>query len=304
MIMKKPSIVQMQTLLEILSSVISVGVLVFSLLALNAVVWVDAKFATYFALSFMFLALSKIPLIFKGQFHDKSLIAFIKNILFFVTYTIFVILIFCFPNNYTFYCIICSLYFLTVTINRVCRCFEHKSVPSYIYNSIIALFGLLIGVSTLSLLGQPEEYILSMMLMCILVIMILSLVDILVFSFSRMKLRGIMKIMRRTYAFEILYGLVVLIIASSFYFSIMEEGIPSFADGLWYSFAVVTTIGFGDFTVTSVVGRILSVLLGIYGLVVVAVITSVIVNFYNESKDKKKDIDSKEDKPEEEKDKE
>ena len=53
----------------------------------------------------------------------------------------------------------------------------------------------------------------------------------------------------------------------------------------------MTTIGFGDFAATSLIGRILTVFLGIYGLIVVAVITSIIVNFYNETAGKK---DSKE----------
>ena len=65
-----------------------------------------------------------------------------------------------------------------------------------------------------------------------------------------------------------------------------EPAIETFGDGLWYSFSVVTTIGFGDKVVVSTISRILSVILGIYGLLVVAVITSIIVNFYNETKDK------------------
>ncbi len=46
----------------------------------------------------------------------------------------------------------------------------------------------------------------------------------------------------------------------------------------------MTTIGFGDITATTGIGRLLSVILGIYGIIVVALITSVIVNFYNEVK--------------------
>ena len=129
--------------------------------------------------------------------------------------------------------------------------------------------------------------------------MIVALMETLAFAFSSMRLKGIIKIMKKTYAFEVLYGLAVLIIASSFFFSIMEEGIPSFGDGLWYSFAIVTTIGLGDYTVTSLVSRLLSVVLGLYGLVVVAVITSIIVNFYIDSKDKKDDKTIEEDKKDE-----
>ena len=59
----------------------------------------------------------------------------------------------------------------------------------------------------------------------------------------------------------------------------------TYGDALWYCFAVVTTIGFGDFSAIRPLTRILSVILGIYGIIVVALITSIIVNFYNEVKD-------------------
>ena len=39
-----------------------------------------------------------------------------------------------------------------------------------------------------------------------------------------------------------------------------------------------------DLAVTSAIGRIITVILGIYGIIVVALITSIIVNFYGEMK--------------------
>ena len=50
----------------------------------------------------------------------------------------------------------------------------------------------------------------------------------------------------------------------------------------------MTTIGFGDVAATSIEGRIISVILGCYGIVVVALVTSIIVNFYGEMKKEKK----------------
>jgi hypothetical protein len=92
------------------------------------------------------------------------------------------------------------------------------------------------------------------------------------------------KIVRKTYAAEILFGMLLLIIAFSIVFPQLEPGIPSFEDALWFCFAIVTTIGFGDFTAVTVPGRAISVVLGLYGIIVVALITSIIVNFYNETK--------------------
>ena len=82
--------------------------------------------------------------------------------------------------------------------------------------------------------------------------------------------------------YEIILTLLILVVLCSVYFTEVEPNITSYVDSLWYSFSVITTIGFGDVSVTTTFGRILSVILGISGIVVVAVFTSIIVNFYNE----------------------
>ena len=103
-------------------------------------------------------------------------------------------------------------------------------------------------------------------------------------AFSRIKLDVLRKIVRKTYAAEILFGMLMLIVAFSIVLPQFETGIPSFEDALWYCFAIVTTIGFGDFTAATLPGRAISVVLGLYGIIVVALVTSIIVNFYNETK--------------------
>jgi len=103
-------------------------------------------------------------------------------------------------------------------------------------------------------------------------------------TFSRIKMDVLRKIVRKTYAAEILFGMLLLIVAFSIVLPQFDPGIPSFADALWYCFAIVTTIGFGDFTAATLPGRAVSVVLGLYGIIVVALITSIIVNFYNETK--------------------
>ena len=109
-----------------------------------------------------------------------------------------------------------------------------------------------------------------------------SLFAILGVVFFRLRLDVLRKIVRKTYASEIILGLLLLMCAFSYVLSSVEPAMPSFLDSMWYCFAIVTTIGFGDVTAVTPLGRVLSVVLGVYGIVVVALITSIIVNFYGE----------------------
>ena len=114
-------------------------------------------------------------------------------------------------------------------------------------------------------------------------ISIVAFAEALVITLSNLKLNTFFSVILRTFALEILLGLIALIVGASLILMHIEPGMASFPDALWYCFAVVTTIGFGDFAAVTPAGRIITVILGIYGIVVVAVITSIIVNFYNET---------------------
>lgn len=117
-------------------------------------------------------------------------------------------------------------------------------------------------------------------------IAIVSLIEVAIAAFSQLKVRVLFKIVLKTYSLEVIFGLITLMVAFSLVFMVYEPSMETFGDALWYSFAVVTTIGFGDYAATTLIGRILTVVLGVYGLVVVAIITSIIVNFYNETSGK------------------
>ena len=94
------------------------------------------------------------------------------------------------------------------------------------------------------------------------------------------------RVIVKTYAAEILAGLMIAVVGASILLPLFEPGIETFGDGLWYSFMLVTTIGFGDMTAVTPAGRLISVAVGIYGIVAVALITSILVSIYNESKEK------------------
>ena len=108
---------------------------------------------------------------------------------------------------------------------------------------------------------------------------------------EQFKLDKIIIKVRRELVLTIIMGLLVLVTLCSVYFLLIEPEMTSFVDALWYCFSLVTTIGFGDVSVDTTFGRILSVILGLYGLIVVALATSIIVTIYNDIK--KKDDDEK-----------
>lgn len=61
-----------------------------------------------------------------------------------------------------------------------------------------------------------------------------------------------------------------------------DPTINSYFDSLWYCCATISTAGYGDYVAVNIVSRIATVLLMIYSVVVIAVVTGVIVNYYNQ----------------------
>ena len=185
------------------------------------------------------------------------------------------------------------VYYGSLVANRIfsiSRTKKHR-VISLIWNILsIIVYVVLLLLVDFALPTSPEltEYAVLMVLLVFLALPIVlqSLGHIIALSFFRLKLDVLKKIIQKTYAAEILFGMFMLIIAFSFILQLFDPAISklSYGDALWYCFAIVTTIGFGDITATSLVGRLLSVILGIYGIIVVALITSIIVNFYSEIK--------------------
>lgn len=64
--------------------------------------------------------------------------------------------------------------------------------------------------------------------------------------------------------------------------SLIEPGHLTYFDTIWFCFSAVTTIGFGDIAVTLTISKILTILLAIYGIVLVAVFTGTIANVFSE----------------------
>lgn len=57
----------------------------------------------------------------------------------------------------------------------------------------------------------------------------------------------------------------------------------TFFDGIWFSFQVVSTIGFGDITTTHFVARIIAMILSVISIFYLAILTGVVVSYFNQA---------------------
>ena len=276
-------------ILIIIGSVISTLVLLFSILATIKVTEGDLVGASSFLFTiFIILGLSRLVTLVR----ERTKIALIRFIVLFVFNIILGVLVFLGNYNQYLYSLVGGLFCLSIIVSRVFKIIQNHTIRSIILNSIIILFAALLSIGLFMPLDEGLAT-LPIIIVCV-IVTATAIIEVLSNAFSQLKFKTLFKIIFRTFALEVLLGLLTMIVASALIFSTFEESIPSFGDGLWYAFAVVTTIGFGDYAATTVLGRVVTVLLGIYGIIVVAVITSIIVNFYNETAGKRDSQELKE----------
>ncbi|MBQ8828169.1 MAG: two pore domain potassium channel family protein [Clostridia bacterium] len=97
------------------------------------------------------------------------------------------------------------------------------------------------------------------------------------------KLRILKSVLKYTHADKIVIGFAVFVFISALIIMLFEPGINTYSDALWYCYAVITTIGFGDIIAVTFASRIISLLLSIYSIVVIAIATGVVVSYYNKT---------------------
>lgn len=83
-------------------------------------------------------------------------------------------------------------------------------------------------------------------------------------------------LMPMTAGFAALFILCAVIVAA------VEQSFTGIADAAWYLFTVVTTIGFGDYTCSTVIGRLATVALSTYSIFFIALLTAAVVSYCSE----------------------
>lgn len=90
------------------------------------------------------------------------------------------------------------------------------------------------------------------------------------------------RVFRETGADTLIGAYLGFVLVCALIFWIVEPGVSTYWDALWYCFTVASTVGFGDIVVSLRVSRILSVVLSLYSAVTLAIFTGVFVNYFNQ----------------------
>lgn len=96
------------------------------------------------------------------------------------------------------------------------------------------------------------------------------------------KMRLFWSIVKRCQGEKIAIGFVASIFVAALIILLREPGIQTYGNALWYTFVASTTIGFGDIVVTTLVGKLITVYLILYEMLVVAMLSGVVVSHYIE----------------------
>lgn len=96
------------------------------------------------------------------------------------------------------------------------------------------------------------------------------------------RLRILKQVLKRTKADRILAVFVVFFLCAALIICMVEPGIANYRESLWYCYSVFSTVGFGDEVAVTMIGRTVSVLITLMSILVIALVTGVIVAFYND----------------------
>ena len=101
--------------------------------------------------------------------------------------------------------------------------------------------------------------------------------------------------LKKTYLDKVIIIAIVFIVAVTILVWLVDSNIADFKTAIWYTFASMTSTGYGDVVPTSTSGRIIGIVAMVGGIIIFSMITAIISSAYVSrlNRDKRKDLESK-----------
>ena len=89
-------------------------------------------------------------------------------------------------------------------------------------------------------------------------------------------------LLNHTGTIKVFFAYVIVLCIGAVLTWIFEPQVQSLWDGFWFCFVASTTIGFGDITAVTVIGRLVVIFVTLCGIPTVAMVPGVVVAYYTE----------------------
>ena len=98
-------------------------------------------------------------------------------------------------------------------------------------------------------------------------------------KFRRLKL--LKDVLKKTHTYKIVIAFLAFFFLIALIIYIDDPSIHTYRQSVYYCFMIASSVGNGDVIVSTQLARILTMLLSIYSLFALAIITGVVVSYYN-----------------------
>ena len=95
------------------------------------------------------------------------------------------------------------------------------------------------------------------------------------------KLRLLKGVLRKTHTYKIVIAFLVVFFLIALIIWLNDPAIHTYRQSVYYCFMIASSVGNGDVIVSTTLARILTMVLSIYSLFAIAIVTGVVVSYYN-----------------------
>lgn len=95
------------------------------------------------------------------------------------------------------------------------------------------------------------------------------------------KLKLLRGVLRKTHTYKIVVAFLVFFFLIALIIWLNDPAIHTYRQSVYYCFMIASSVGNGDVMVSTTLARILTILLSIYSLFAIAIVTGVVVSYYN-----------------------